>query len=467
MTPTPLDTSPSTTGESPPPPLRECFGRGDLIEDIARNAEQLKPTALVGFGGMGKTVIALAVLHHERIVGKFSDQRRFIRCDEFTTSLEDFLGRLSAVIGTGLGAVTSFAPIRKFIQERQQSIILVLDNAETILDSRAPDASKIRQVVEELSRFLNLCLIVTSRINPVLPGCKPIQVLPLSLEDGRKVFYDIYPEGGLSNAVDGLLKQLDCHPLSITILAQVASQNLWGYDQILKEWKEQRAQVLQTDPMDRDQCLVASIEVSLGSPTFKALGDQAREVLEVIAFFPQGINWKELDWLFPKVTGASNMVDKFCALSLVSRPGDRVTMLAPLREYLHREDSKPGPLTWDVKKQYFSRLRPTSENLRPGMPGFSETKWILNEESNVERLLEAFQALEPEAVMQAYANFLLHLSWHYSFDASEERSRFLGSFGARVLRSFSDKVLGQKIIDHFDEVGAPCPYTYLLTLSRC
>ena len=466
MTPTPLNTYSSTPGESPPPPLRECFGRDDLIEDIARDAEQLKPTALVGFGGMGKTVIALAILHHERILGKFSDQRRFIRCDEFTTSLEDFLGRLSAVIGTGLGAVTSFAPIRKFIQERRRPIILVLDNAETILDSRAPDASKIRQVVKELSQFPNLCLIVTSRIDPVLPGCEPTQVLPLSLEDGRKVFYGIYRKKKLSNAVDDLLKQLDYHPLSITILAQVSSQNSWGYEQILREWEGKKSKILETDPMDRDQCLAASIEVSLGSPTFKALGDQAREVLEVIAFFPQGINWKELDWLFPEVTGASNMIDKFCALSLVSRPGHRVTMLAPLREYLRREDSKPGPLIRDVKERYFSRLRPMDENLRPDMPGFSETRWILTEESNVERLLEAFQVLEPEAVMEAYANFLLHLSWHYSFDASEERSRFLGSFGARVLR-FSDKVLGQRIIDHFDEVGAPCPYSYLLTPSRC
>ena len=430
-------------------------------------AERPEPTVLFGPGGMGKTAIALAALHHKQIKQKFAIHRRFIRCDEFTTSLENFLGRLSAVIGAGPDVVTSFTPILTFIQELPRPIILVLDNAETILDSKAQDAGKIHQVITQLSQIDNLCLIVTSRINPALPGCSLREVPPLSLDDSRKVFYDIYRKKKLSNAVDGLLKQLDYHPLSITVLAQVSSQNSWGYEQILKEWEGKKAKILETGLSERDQCLAASIEVSVGSPTFKALGYQAREVLEVIAFFPQGINWKKLDWLFPKVTGTNNMVNKFCALSLVSRHEDRVTMLAPLREYLRREDPKPGSLIWDVKEQYFSRLCPMDENLRPGMPGFSETRWILKEESNVERLLEAFQALEPDGVMKAYANFLLHLSWHYSFDASEERSRFLGSFGARVLRSFSDKVLGQKIIDHFDEVGAPCPYSYLLTLSRC
>ena len=54
-------------GESPPPPPRACFGRDELIESILILAENLNPVALIGAGGIGKTSIALSVLHHGRL----------------------------------------------------------------------------------------------------------------------------------------------------------------------------------------------------------------------------------------------------------------------------------------------------------------------------------------------------------------------------------------------------------------
>ena len=57
----------SLLGESPPPPPRACFGREELIQSIVGLAENLDPIALTGAGGIGKTSIALTVLHHDRI----------------------------------------------------------------------------------------------------------------------------------------------------------------------------------------------------------------------------------------------------------------------------------------------------------------------------------------------------------------------------------------------------------------
>jgi len=54
-------------GESPPSPPRVFFGRDGLIEEIVGLAENLNPVALIGAGGIGKTSIALTVLHHDRI----------------------------------------------------------------------------------------------------------------------------------------------------------------------------------------------------------------------------------------------------------------------------------------------------------------------------------------------------------------------------------------------------------------
>jgi hypothetical protein len=52
--------------------------------------------------------------------------------------------------------------------------------------------------------------------------------------------------------------------------------------------------VLQTD---YNESLAATIELSLSFPIFRILGPNARGLLGVVAFFPQGIGEKNLDWL--------------------------------------------------------------------------------------------------------------------------------------------------------------------------
>ena len=391
-------------GESPPPPPA-CFGRDELIEKVVGLAENLTPIALIGAGGIGKTSIALTLLHHGRIEKRFGGNRRFIRCDKFPATLPHFLCRLSNVIGAGVNNPEDLASLRSFLSSK---MFIILDNAESILDPQGTNAQEIYAVVEELSQFRTISLCITSRITTVPRHCKHPIIPKLSADAACSIFYDIYGGDDQSNIISNLLEQLDFHALSITLLATTASQNLWDHDRLAKEWDMQRTQVLQTD---HNESLAATIELSLTSPMFCQLGPDAHGLLGVIAFFPQGVDMNNLNWLFPTILNRQKMFDKFCALSLTYRSSTFITMLAPLRDYLCPKDPKSSPLLCTAKNHYFSRL---SADADPGKPVFEEAKWVMSEDVNVEHLLDVFMSIDADSedVWDACASFVEHLCRH-------------------------------------------------------
>jgi tetratricopeptide (TPR) repeat protein len=366
----------------------------------------LEPIALIGAGGIGKTSIALTVLHHNRVKERFGENRRFIRCDQFPASRSYLLARLSKVIGAGVENPEDLTPLRPLLSSKE--MLLVLDNAESILDPQGANVQEIRSVVEELCQFKTISLLITSRITTVPRHCKRPEIPTLSTEAACDIFYGIYGDGQRPSVINDLLRRLDFHALSIILLATTASYNGWDYDRLAEEWDTKRAQVLQTD---YNESLAATIELSLASPTFRNLGPNARELLGVIAFFPQGINEKNLDWLFPTISNRRDLFDKFCVLSLTYRSNGFVTMLAPIRDYICPRDPRSSPLLCATRDSYFTRL---SVGVDPDKPGFEETRWIVTDDANIEHLLDIFTSIDQNTgdAWRACYYFVQHLYWH-------------------------------------------------------
>ena len=134
---------------------------------------------------------------------------------------------------------------------------------------------------------------------------------------------------------------------------------------------------------ERNGSLAASIELSLESPAFRGLGPNAREVLEVIAFFPQGVNEDNLDWLFPTLSNRSSILNDLCVLSLTYRRDGYVTMLAPLRDYFRPRDTSCSPLPHVIQHRL-------SGDFNRNESGPEEEQWIALGEGERLRACECY-----------------------------------------------------------------------------
>ena len=392
----------SPPGTLPPKARRDCFGRDELIEKAVDLACSFRTITLIGAGGIGKTHIALAILHNGRIKKRFGENRRFIHCNRFLASPARFLAQLSMVIGAGVENPEDLVPLRPFFYSNE--MFIVIDEVESILDPKQPDAPQLYSVLEELCRFEKLSICLTSRITTVPTACETLEIPTLSKEAACDLFYSIYNNNNKSRIIDDLVGRLDFHPLSITLLAITASHNTWDYNELAKEWNRQQVQLLQTGG---SKCLSTTIESSLASPTFQSLGPYAHDLLSIVAFFPQGINEKHSTQLIPLIPGSRrSILDGFVRLSLTDRRRGFITMLAPIRGYLNSKCLQPSPLLCRTIESYIIKLL---DDIR-----FNQKKWILLENLNIQHLLDELICIYPDSnkIWYTCSHFIKYLASH-------------------------------------------------------
>ena len=320
------------------PPIPQAplnfLGRSAVLEDLLNFAERSASLTLFGPAGIGKTATALTLLHHNRIASKFGAHRHFIACDYLQNSVDSFLSCLFEAIGAPRPAdMTQFHSCLETVPP----CILVFDGVDSILDPRASEAAEIATVIEELSQHPGICLLATSRMNVKIPDFRHVEVSTLPQNVARGVFYG-HCGLGRSAAIDGLLAELDFHPLSITLLAAAVSNHEWDEPALLEAWENGKTNTFDAHGF---QSLQYTIESVLLTPTIQELGSVVRKTLEAIAAFPDGTKEVKLESTFPRIDGVGEAVNALCKFSLLYREDGFVKMLAPFRLYFFESPQTP------------------------------------------------------------------------------------------------------------------------------
>ncbi|KAH7920115.1 hypothetical protein BV22DRAFT_1098718 [Leucogyrophana mollusca] len=368
--------------EPPPPKPSIFFGRDALVRDAVESLKT-QHVVLVGPGGIGKSSIAKAILNEDTVVARFGDQRFFVRFDDINASQvthNTFIGRLAAALGVKSNLLSS---IKRSLGTSEA--FLVLDNAETFQDAASDDdSSRIAEIIDELGSLPSVTMMITTRNRRVSTNLRyaTIDVPVLEASAARQAFTEIYPVDGSQAIVDRLLSALDFHALSINLLAHVARENQWTLEELMRSWGQEQTHLLHIGN-GKLRSLSATIELSLTSSSITKLGNDARHVMQVAAFLPQGINESALRDLFPAITNICSIVDTLCRLSLMYRKSDAYTMLSPIRIHIsgiHQGMDIASVDLTHVRRYYYTQLADVTDEDDGGA-------WIGTEDANLERLL--------------------------------------------------------------------------------
>jgi Cdc6-like AAA superfamily ATPase len=132
-------------------------GRDSELSDILQLFSQGTPRiAVLGAGGMGKTSLARAILHHSNIIERYNQQRFFIACESAATQVE-----LAALIGVHVGLKLGrdiTGPVIQYFSSNSDTL-LILDNLETLWEP-AKSRDDIEEFLSLLTGVDHLALLV-------------------------------------------------------------------------------------------------------------------------------------------------------------------------------------------------------------------------------------------------------------------------------------------------------------------
>ncbi|KAJ7268432.1 hypothetical protein C8J57DRAFT_1612495 [Mycena rebaudengoi] len=334
------------------PPMPQIFhGRQSelqhLLELLAQDSARI---AILGPGGMGKTCLAISVLHHSDVIAKYA-QRYFIPCQS-TFALDDLLSQIASRIGVDKGTNISTRIVQQL--QDQSPALIVLDNFETPWE---PHASRfeVELFLEMLADISHLAILITirgterpQRVKWSRPFMNPIS--PLSHAAAFETFADVADDRHEDSDVEELLALTDNIPLAVSLIASVAAAE--GCARTLERWKRERTHIL-SDGHDQKSSLDISISLSLFSPR---MTDHAQELLSILCLLPDGLAHRDLIHSRLPIPNILACRSTLLQTSLAYIGNDKnLKVLVPIREYVGNIMPPPFNLRSSLL-QYFKTI---------------------------------------------------------------------------------------------------------------
>ncbi|KAJ7094804.1 hypothetical protein C8R44DRAFT_951432 [Mycena epipterygia] len=313
-------------------------GRESELKDIVGILHQDSARiSILGAGGMGKTSLAKAALHHPDIVSKYQNQF-FVATDSATTSIE-----LAALIGLhiGLKPGNDFRkPVVHYFSNKGPSL-LVLDNLWEPIESRGG----VEELLSSLTDVSHLALMAKrpAKVRWTRPFLQPLD--PLSDDAARQTFVAIAEDFHNSKDITKLLSLTDNMPLAVDLIAHLVDHE--GCDNVLAHWETQKTSLLSSGH-DRKSNLDISITVSLSSPR---LTSGAKDLLSLLSILPDGLSEAQLIQTNLPIDNVLECKSILLRTSLAYEDGrKRLKSLVPIREHMQQFYPAPPPLIHQVQK---------------------------------------------------------------------------------------------------------------------
>ncbi|KAJ7463164.1 hypothetical protein FB451DRAFT_1493879 [Mycena latifolia] len=296
----------------------------ELTEVVEALQQESPRIAILGPGGMGKTSLAKAALHHPDIVPKYV-QCLFVVADSITTSKG-----LVALITEHIGLEPAKDLTKQVMQHFSQKgpYLLILDNLETITMRGSERPAKVQWT------------------RPFLAPLKPLSALA-----ARDTFFDIAEDTHDIQEVDEVLSFTDNMPLAVDLIAHAVDLE-GSCSTVLARWQTEKTSLLSAGN-DRRSNLDISITTSLSSPR---MSTGARDLLSLLSILPDGLSDVEL--LQSKLSINHIMTCKATLLGTSLAFNDdkrRLKSLVPIREHMQRL-YPPSPIFIHQLQTHFHQL---------------------------------------------------------------------------------------------------------------
>ncbi|KAJ7888451.1 hypothetical protein B0H13DRAFT_2277398 [Mycena leptocephala] len=389
-------------------------GRDSELSDILQLFSQGTPKiAILGAGGMGKTSLARAVIHHTEITERYNQHRFFVACDPAATQVE-----LAALIGAHVGLKPGKDLTHLVIQYFSSSSdsLLILDNLETLWEP-VESRGKIEEFLSLLTGVDHLALVITMRgaerpakvawTHPFLAPLKPLEQAA-----ARQTFIDIADNTHDPRELDKILSLTDNMPLAINLIAHLVDSE--GCSYILSRWEEEKTSLI-SDGYDRTSNLDLSISLSLSSPR---LNPNSKNLLSLLSMLPDGLSDVELvQSRFP----IDNILG--CKVALIrtslaySDEHKRLKVLVPIREYMQKIQP-PGDCLIRPLLKHFQELLEFFMKYQGNESCSSTVARVSSNYSNIQSVLQNGLELALESLKQfndqdIKCRFLNSLAYYY------------------------------------------------------